>query len=139
MTLVTGSTANSPYANSTATPAAAKALPATATPSASMAKAADVPSTTVTLSSQALGQAGGTPASTGQGSASTSIYDAIQSGISHAVGDVGDAIADSAHWLADGVGAVVSGADTLAHGIIALPFAVVGKICDAAGAALDAL
>ena len=107
------------------------------------AKPADVPSATVTLSEQALNLLNhpdaSVPHAAAAASGSTSIYESLKKGITTAAEDVGDAASDSAHWLANGVESAVSAADTLAHGVADLPFAVVGKICDATGAMLDAL
>ncbi len=111
-------------------------------------------STTVTLSPQALSMSHAaslsspSPApapapSAAQGAAAasdgTSIYDELKHGLAAAVGDVGDAITGTASWIGHGVESVVSGADTLVHGALDLPFAVVAEAANAAGAVLDAI
>jgi hypothetical protein len=79
------------------------------------------------------------PAAEGAGSTDPSIYDEMKNGLSTAADDIGNAVDDGAHWLASGVEAAFSAADTLAHGIADLPFVAVAKVCDAAGAVLDAI
>ena len=63
----------------------------------------------------------------------------MKSGISAAVTDVGDAIADGAHAVAEGVETTLSTANKVATGVLAFPFAAVSKGCDAVGAVIDKL
>ena len=126
--------------------AAAAAVPAPAT------KAPDAPSTTVTLSPQAISaayavshptsaSASASPAPDAAAPASASsggsVYDSLKNGISTAVTDVGDAIAGGAHAVVEGVETVVSTANKVATGILELPFAAVAKGCDAVGSLID--
>ncbi len=106
------------------------------------------PSTTVTLSPQALSMSHATNASSSSpdqaaaapaAPASTSIYDDVKQGIVATVEGVGDAIGGTARFIGDGVASVVSGADALVHGALDLPFALGAEACNAAGAVLDAL
>jgi hypothetical protein len=145
----------SPPAPPAASQAAAGAVATKASASSSLAsvpaaavKPADSPGTTVTLSAQAMNAlnhadsstaAPATPAVAQAGDSSSSVYESLKKGITTAIDDVGAAASDSVHWLASGVESVFSAADTLAHGIADLPFAAVGKVCDAAGAVLDAV
>ena len=134
----------------TATPAAAPA----ATAAAAAPKAPDVPSTTVTLSPQAMSAAYAqshpsvaSPAPSSSTATPTpapaprdeSVYESLKSGISTAVTDVGDAIAGGAHAVVDGVETTLSTANKVAKGILELPFAAVAKGCDAVGALIDEL
>ncbi len=129
-----------------------KAAPTVATPAAATAptpKVPDAPSTTVTLSPQALSAAyaashpssPATPAAPALEPAAHdgSGYEALKNGISTAVTDVGDAIADGAHAVVDGVETTLSTAHKVAKGILELPFAVVAKGCDAVGSLIDEL
>ena len=136
--------------------APAKPAPATAAPPAAAvpaAKAPDAPSATVTLSPQAMSAAYATSHPSSSSSASStpatqdaapaphdgSVYDALKNGFSTAVTDVGDAIADVAHGVVDGVETTVSTANKVAKGIVELPFAAVAKGCDAVGSLIDEL
>jgi hypothetical protein len=126
-----------PATSPASTAAATKAAAPTATPApAAPSTPADAPGTTVTLSPQALSLS---QANAPGPAAPSSTYDALKNGISTGVSDVGEAISDSAHWVADGVGSGLAAAHTLAQGIVALPFAAVAKTCDAAGALIDAV
>ncbi len=127
------------------TPAAAP-LPSPALPSVPMAKMPDAPSTTVTLSPQAmsaLASSGHPPVSTSSTTEPAvhdgSVYESLKNGISTAVTDVGDAIAGGAHAVVDGVETALSTANKIATGILELPFAVVAKASDAVGALVDEL
>ena len=127
------------------TPPAAPAAPVLAT------KAPDVPSSTVTLSPQAMSAAyaishpsTSTTASVASATPTTapethdsSVYESLKNGISTAVTDVGDAIAGGAHAVVDGVETVVSTANKVVTGALELPFAAVAKGCDAVGALID--
>ncbi len=117
------------------------------------AKTPDAPSTTVTLSPQAmsaLASAGHPSSSSATGEAlpvavpapaahAASMYESLKSGISTGVADIGDAIADGAHAVAEGVETTLSTANKVATGILELPFAVVAKGCDAMGGLIDEL
>jgi DNA polymerase-3 subunit gamma/tau len=132
------------------TKAAAAALPPAATP-APASTPADVPSTTVTLSPQAMSALAAAshpsppPASSAPSATpapapnNSSVYDSLKSGMAIAVADVGDAIEGGAQAVVDGVETVVSTANKAVQGILGLPFAVVAKVCDAAGAVIDAV
>ena len=135
----------------TATPAATAAAAATPAPAA---KTPDAPSTVVTLSPQALSAAWAashpsSPASSATTAATLpvsepaahdgSVYESLKNGISTAATDVGDAIAEGAHAVADGVETTLSAANRLAKGILELPFATVAKGCDAVGSLIDKL
>lgn len=165
MSVVAGSAPTSPYASApgvsndasrnAATRVGSGPAPASAATYGVADKTADVPSSTVTLSPQALaamahqGSTGSPATSTPPNAApaavpvasdaSPSIYDAMKHGVSNAVDDVGNVASEAWHGLTSGVEAVVSGADTLVHGVADLPFVVVAKSCDAAAAVLDAL
>ncbi|MCK9686900.1 hypothetical protein [Scleromatobacter humisilvae] len=138
---------------SSAPKTAAAPLPPIAPPvsNAAQAKMPDAPSTTVTLSPQAMSAmaASSHPSSSPMSNASApapapaaqdgSLYDSIKMGISTAVADVGDAIADGAHAVVDGVETTLSTANKVATGIVELPFAAVSKAADAVGALIDKL
>ncbi len=126
--------------------------PAVSTPAP--AKSPDAPSATVTLSPQAMSAlaASGHPSSPGPAAGETppvatpapvahaaSVYESLKSGISTGVADVGDAIADGAHAVVEGVETTLSTANKVATGILELPFAVVSKSCDAVGSLIDKL
>ena len=140
--------AQPPISSAASTKAAAAALPSAATPAPTPA---DVPSTTVTLSPQALSAmaAASHPSPPPSSSASSatpapaphdsSVYDSLKNGIATAVADVGDAIEGGAQAIVDGVETVVSTANKTVQGILELPFAAVAKVCDAAGAVIDAV
>jgi hypothetical protein len=68
-----------------------------------------------------------------------SMYESLKSGISTGVADIGDAIADGAHAVVEGVETTLSTANKVATGILELPFAVVAKGCDAMGGLIDEL
>jgi len=105
------------------------------------------PSTTVTLSPQAMSLASGhssSPSGTSSPSPAPaaqdgSIYDSLKNGISAAIDDVEGAISGGAHAVVDGVETALSTANSVATGIVELPFAAVAKTCDAAGALIDEL
>jgi hypothetical protein len=140
-------------------PAAAPSSPAKTTPlpaapvtPAPSAGTPPAPSATVTLSPQAMNAlatahaspqgnaAGGPPVAVAATAVHDgSVYDSLKRGISTAVTDVGDAIADGAHAVVDGVETALSTANDVAKGVLELPFAAVAKACDAAGALLDEL
>jgi hypothetical protein len=144
-----------PPMSSAASTKAAVAAPATPSPAATPApaqKPADAPSTTVTLSPQAMSAMAAAshsapPPSPTSSTASSpapapndsSVYDSLKMGIASAVCDVGDAIEGGAHAVVDGVETVVSTANKVAQGILELPFAAVAKVCDAAGAIIDSV
>jgi len=144
-----------PAVSSSGTSKAAGATPATAPlPPASPAaagKTPDAPSATVTLSPQAmsaLASAASHPTSTSSAEPSpapataphsSSVYESLKSGISTAVTDVGDAVADGAHAVVEGVETTLSTANKVATGILEFPFAAVSKGCDAVGALIDKL
>ena len=136
------------------TASSTKAAPAGVTPTAAITlapapKVPDAPSTTVTLSPQALSAAyaashpspPATPATPALEPVAhdDSGYEALKNGISTAVTDVGDAIADGAHAVVDGVETTLSTAHKVAKGILELPFAVVAKGCDAVGSLIEEL
>ncbi len=128
-----------------ALPAAPAAAPAPAT------RAPDVPSTTVTLSPQALSaayaashpstpsSAPATPAAPTPAPHDGSVYESLKNGISTTAADVGDAIADGAHAVVDGVETALSTANKIVKGTLELPFAAVAKGCDAVGSLIDEL
>jgi len=132
---------------------AAKAVmppPAAPAPTPAPAPAAPAPSATVTLSPQALAasHASSSPGNSAMGAPSqppapiqhdSSVYESLKNGISTAVTDVGDVIAEGAHAVANGVETAVSTVHDVAKGIVELPFAAVAKACDAAGALIDEL
>ncbi len=129
---------------SSATKSAAAPLPPLAPPvsNAAQAKMPDAPSTTVTLSPQAMSAMGGTSAAAAASAPIAhdgSLYDSLKNGISTAVTDVGDAIAGGAHAVVDGVETALSTANKVATGIVELPFAAVSKAADAVGALIDEL
>ena len=142
-----------PGASSTKAATAVIAPSATAAAPAPAAKAPDTPSTTVTLSPQAISAAyavshpsapapaSSTPAAPSPAPtvADASVYESLKNGISTAVTDVGDAIADGAHAVVDGVETALSTANKVAKGILELPFAAVAKGCDAVGSLIDEL
>lgn len=127
--------------------AAAASIPA-ATPTAAP-KPSSVPSTTVTLSPEAMSAMAAASYLSAPPSASAepvapapqdhSVYESLKNGIASAVADVGLAIEGGAHAVVDGVEAVVSTANKTVQGILELPFAAVAKTCDAAGAVIDAI
>jgi hypothetical protein len=140
-------------------PATSSAKTTAATPPAAPAaaaapKAPDAPSTTVTLSPQAMSAAyaqshpsvaspapsSSTPTPTpAPAPHDESVYESLKSGISTAVADVGDAIAGGAQAVVDGVETTLSTANKAAKGLLELPFAAVAKGCDAVGALIDEL
>jgi len=142
----------SPSASSAAAKAVVPppAAPAAAAP-APVAAPSPAPSSTVTLSPQAMNAlaaghapsppSGMTPGLPAPSSAAheSSTYESLKKGLSTAVTDIGDAIAGGAHAVVDGVETAVSTANTVAQGVLELPFAAVSKACDAAGALIDDL
>ncbi len=138
---------------SSARTSAAATPPAATAAAPAPAPAASVPSTTVTLSPQAMSAAwaashpsastGTSPAPDAQAAPpaahDSSVYESLKSGISTAVTDVGDAIAEGAHAVVDGVETTLSTANKVAKGILELPFAAVSKGCDAVGSLIDEL
>ncbi len=144
-----------PPASSTASTKAATATPPpAATPAPVPApKAPDIPSTTVTLSPQAMSAmaAASHPSAPPSSSATStttapaaaandgSVYESLKNGIASAVGDVGDAIEGGAHAVVEGVETTISTANKVVQGILELPFAAAAKVCDAAGAIIDAV
>jgi hypothetical protein len=140
------STASSSAAKAATPPAPTAAAAPAPAPAAS---ALPAPSTTVTLSPQALAASHASPPSNAATGAPTpppapvqhdsSVYDSLKNGISTAVTDVGDVIAEGAHAVVDGVETAVSTVHNVAKGIVELPFAAVAKACDAAGALIDEL
>ena len=134
---------------SSAKTATAPPTPAAVTPLAPAPRMADAPSTTVTLSPQAMSAAyaashpssptaSPTPALE-PGAHDGSVYESLKNGISTAVTDVGDVIAEGAHAVVDGVETTLSTANKVAKGILELPFAVVAKGCDAVGSLIEEL
>jgi hypothetical protein len=69
----------------------------------------------------------------------SSVYESLKNGITTAVTDVGDAIAEGAHAVVDGVETTLSTAHKLAKGILELPFAAVSRASDAVGTLIDKL
>ena len=69
------------------------------------------------------------------------VYQSLQegSGPSPAATDVGDAIADGAHAVVEGVETTLSTVHDVAKGIVAFPFAALSRASDAAGALIDKL
>ena len=144
-------TLNLPQPTTTSTKTASPAIPAPAPIAAPVSTASTpaAPSTTVTLSPQALSLAAANhPASSSTPSAASapapvahdgSVYESLKNGISSAVTDVEDAIASGAHAVVDGVEHTLSTANDIAKGILELPFAAVAKGCDAVGALIDEL
>ena len=143
-----------PAAPSSASPKTASAAlapaPAPVTSNAAQAKMPDAPSTTVTLSPQAMsalassGHPSSLPPATPAAAPAPvthdgSVYDSLKNGISTAVTDVEDAISGGAHAVVDGVETTLSTANKVATGILELPFAAVSKACDAVGALIDEL
>ena len=133
------------------TKAAATALAPAATP-APPAKAPDAASATVTISPQAISALAAASHPTPPPSATSttssapppaphdgSVYDALKNGIAGAIADVGDAIEGGAHAVVEGVETTVSTANKMVQGVLELPFAAVAKVCDAAGAIIDAV
>ncbi len=146
-------TLNLPQPTVNSAPAKA-ASPAPAAPAAAAmpaAAAAPAPSTTVSLSPQAMSLAAAPhpapPSSAGSSAApaaapvahESSIYESLKNGISTAFTDVEDAISGGAHAVVDGVETALSTAHDVAKGIVELPFAAVSKAADAAGALIDRL
>lgn len=125
--------------------ASVAAPPAPAAAPAPPARTPDLPSTFVTLSPQALSAlaAADHPASAGPiapaAAHGSSGYESLKSSISTAARDVGDAVADGAHAVVDGVETTLSVANKVAKGALELPFAVVAKGCDAMGGLIDEL
>ena len=134
-----------PAATTSSAPKTATApLPPLAPPvsNAAQAKMPDAPSTTVTLSPQAMSAMASTSAAAAASAPAAhdgSLYDSLKNGISTAVADVGNAIADGAHAVVDGVETTLSTANKVATGIVELPFAAVSKAADAVGALIDEL
>ena len=131
-----------PAATTSSAPKTATApLPPLAPPvsNAAQAKMPDAPSTTVTLSPQAMSAMASTSAASAPAAHDGSLYDSLKNGISTAVADVGNAIADGAHAVVDGVETTLSTANKVATGIVELPFAAVSKAADAVGALIDEL
>lgn len=133
-----------------AKPAAAAApTPATAAPLAAPASSTPAPSTTVSFSPQGMAashssfapasSSGTPPAAPVALSQDGSVYESLKSGISTAVGDVGDAIAGGAHAVVEGVETALSTANKVVKGTLELPFAAVSKAADAVGALIDEL
>jgi len=119
--------------------------PAPAAAAAPPARTPDLPGTIVTLSPQALSalSAADHPASAvpiapalAHGSSG---YESLKSSISTAARDVGDAVADGAHAVVEGVETTLSMAHKVTKGALELPFAVVAKGCDAMGGLIDEL
>ena len=121
------------------------APPAPAAAPAPPARMPDLPGTIVTLSPQALSAlaAADHPALAGQiapaAAHGSSVYESLKSGISTAAHDVGDAVADGAHAVVEGVENTLSMANKVAKGALELPFALVAKGCDAMGGLIDEL
>jgi hypothetical protein len=148
MSLVTPTLNLPTFAASTKPVAAPVAPPA---PAAVPAKAPDVPSATVTLSAQAQSALtaaahaapapapSAAPVATPPAAHDSSVYDMLKNGIAGAVTDVEDAISAAGHAVVDGVETTLSTANKVAQGIVELPFAAVAKVCDAAGAIIDAV
>ena len=146
-------TLNLPQPTTSSAKTASPAIPAAAPIAAPVSTASTpaAPSTTVTLSPQALSLAAAShPASsstTGAASAPApapaahdgSVYESLKMGISNAVTDVEDAIASGASAVVEGVEHTLSTANDIAKGILELPFAVVAKSSDAVGALIDKL
>ena len=129
---------------SSAPKTAAAPLPPLAPPvsNAAQAKMPDAPSTTVTLSPQAMSAMASSSAAAAASAPAAhdgSLYDSLKNGNSTAGADVGDAIADGAHAVVDGVETTLSTANKVATGIVELPFAAVSKAADAVGALIDEL
>ena len=126
-----------------AKPATAVPAPAVAAPAAP-ASPTPAPSTTVSFSPQAMAASHSSPAPAAPAAAVAvsqdgSVYEALKSGISSAVTDVGDAIAGGAHAVVDGVETALSTANKVVKGTLELPFAAVSKAADAVGALIDEL
>ena len=145
-----------PTLSSTASTKAATPAPAAAPATPAAATKAPEPSTTVTLSPQAISAmaaaahpSSSSPAASGApGSAAAlpaaavhdgSVYEAVKAGITTAATDVGDAIADGAHAVVEGVETTLSTVHDVAKGIVAFPFAALSRASDAAGALIDKL
>ncbi len=141
-----------PAASSTASSKAPPAAPAPALPmsNAAQGKMPDAPSTTVTLSPQAMSALASSghpasPSSTAPAAAPApaahdgSVYDSLKTGISSAVTGVENAISGGAHAVVDGVETTLSTANKVATGLLELPFAAVAKACDAVGGLIDEL
>jgi len=128
--------------------AAATAAP---TPAATpAARPTEAPSATVSLSPQALSALAAdthaAPASPGAatpgpaaGAHDASVYESLKKGLSTAASDVGSALSRGAHAVVDGAETALSAVHTGAKAVVELPFAVVAKACDAAGALIDEL
>jgi hypothetical protein len=125
--------------------ASVAAPPAPAAAPAPQARTPDVPGTIVTLSPQALSAlaAADHPASAvpiaPAAAHDSSGYESLKSSISTAARDVGDAVADGAHAVVEGVETTLSMANKVAKGALELPFAAVAKGCDAMGGLIDEL
>ena len=146
-----------PTLSSTASTKAATPAPAAAPATPAAATKAPEPSTTVTLSPQAMSamaaaahpSSSSSPAASGApGSAAPlpaaavhdgSVYEAVKAGITTAATDVGDAIADGAHAVVEGLETTLSTVHDVAKGIVAFPFAALSRASDAAGALIDKL
>ena len=119
--------------------------PAPAAAAAPPARTPDLPGTIVTLSPQALSAlaAADHPASAGAippaAAHAASVYESMKSGISTVAHDVGDAVADGAHAIVQGVESTLSMAHKVAKGALELPFAAVADGCDAVGGLIDEL
>ena len=125
--------------------ASVAAPPAPAAAPAPPARMPDLPGTIVTLSPQALSAlaAADHPASAGAippaAAHAASVYESMKSGISTVAHDVGDAVADGAHAIVQGVESTLSMAHKVAKGALELPFAAVADGCDAVGGLIDEL
>ena len=129
-------------------PALPAAAPGAVVPAAA---ATPAPSTTVTLSPQAMAAASHPSSSPAPAPSAVvaalasapahdgSVYDSLKNGISSAVTDVGDVISDGAHAVVEGVETTLSTANNVAKGILELPFAAASKVADAFGALIDEL
>ena len=141
-----------PTLNLAPPPVSTKAAAATPPAAAATAPPTTAPSTTVTISPQAISAMAAashpnpSPASTNPSTSSAtpapephdgSVYDALKHGIASAIGDVGEAIEGGAHAIVEGVETTVSTANKMVQGVLELPFAAVAKVCDAAGAIID--
>jgi len=125
-----------------AKPAVVVPPPPPVTTTVAPAQMPEVPSTTVTLSAQAmsaLAAAGSTAGTSPAAAHDSSGYESLKRGISTAAHDVGDAISDGAHAVVEGVETTLSTANKVARGALELPFAMVAKGCDAVGGLIDEL
>ena len=125
--------------------ASVAAPPAPAAAPAPPARMPDLPSTFVTLSPLALSAlaaadhpAPAVPIAPSAAHAA-SLYESMKSGIATAAHDVGDAVADGAHAVVEGVESTLSMAHKVAKGALELPFAAVADGCDAVGGLIDEL